>query len=151
MTKKNTVTVNNLMIDSLYQEYSSLYQELSAHLGISYSSLLILNELNMNQPLTQKELSERLFLPKQTIHSSVNSLVKSGILEIKPSEKNSKSKDVFITSEGESYSQSTVIKLNEAERRAVERISTKEMEQLIKLTKKHLICVQEEIHKEFNF
>ncbi|MEG0328721.1 MAG: MarR family transcriptional regulator, partial [Erysipelothrix sp.] len=148
--EKNIKIDKNKQIDLLYYEYNALYQDISTYFGLSNSSLLVLTALSTKQPYTQKQLSEQLFLPKQTIHSSINSLVKSGILIVKLSDNNNKAKEIYLTDKGEKFVDETVRALYEAEKKASERLTDKEMEILFELTKKHLVYVQEEINKKFN-
>ncbi len=93
--------IENLgQIDQLYQSYNALYQEIAGYFSISYSGMLILYALGSKQPYTQKELGEALFLPKQTVHSSINAFIKSGLVISKPSEKNQRIKEIFFNTGG---------------------------------------------------
>jgi len=134
----------------LYQNYNALYQEIAGHFGVSYSGMLILYALGFKQPYTQKELGEALFLPKQTVHSSINAFIKSGLVISKPSEKNQRIKEIFLTPEGEELANKTVRLLLAAEQSAAAQLTEEEMTTLFRLTQKHLNLLQKEINQAFN-
>ncbi|HHY27935.1 MAG TPA: MarR family transcriptional regulator [Desulfitobacterium dehalogenans] len=146
----DTLIENLGQIDQLYQSYNTLYQEIAGHFGVSYSSMLILYALGSKQPYTQKVLGEALFLPKQTVHSSVNALIKSGLVLSKPSEKNQRIKEIFLTLEGEELANKTVRPLLAAEQSAAAQLTEEEMTALFTLTQKHLNLLQKEINQAFN-
>lgn len=137
-------------IDLLYQGYNALYQEIARHFDVSYSGMLILYALISKQPCTQKELGETLFLPKQTVHSSINGFIKSGLVISKPSEKNQRIKEIFLTPEGEEMVNKTVRLLLTAEQSAAAQLTEEEITTLFTLTQKHLNLLQKEISQIFN-
>ncbi|EXG83683.1 transcriptional regulator [Clostridium sp. ASBs410] len=146
----DTLIENLGQIDQLYQSYNALYQEIAGHFSVSYSGMLILYALGSKQPYTQKELGEALFLPKQTVHSSINAFIKSGLVISKPSEKNQRIKEIFLTPEGEELANKTVRLLLAAEQSAAAQLTEEEMTTLFRLTQKHLNLLQKEINQAFN-
>ena len=79
--------------------------------------------LNVEDPLSQQDLIGLMLFPKQTINSAVSGLVGKGYvtLEMIPNTKNRKS--VLLTDEGRAFAEKTVLRMIQAEERAVSEIS----------------------------
>lgn len=136
-------------IDALYRNYNLLYQRLASHLGLSYNKMLILYTLNQKQICTQKFISDSLFLPKQTVNSVVQSLLKDDLVYLEVSKENKKIKNIYLTEKGKELAKETVDLLLESEISAAENLSDQEIDLLVKLTEKHLYFIEKEINKNF--
>ena len=106
------------------KKYDSLYRRAAAAFGLSDCSMWVLYYLlNVEDPLSQQDLIGLMLFPKQTINSAVSGLVGKGYvtLEMIPNTKNRKS--VLLTDEGRAFAEKTVLRMIQAEERAVSEIS----------------------------
>ena len=85
-----------------YKDLDRIWSVLSKTCGLSdaeYWSLLMIRE----GALTQHEISERLFMSKQTVNSAFRQLVKKGLVRLKAQEDNLRVKQIVLTEEGERF------------------------------------------------
>lgn len=74
-----SVSEQLMQLNRLYKEGNERYYETATKLKISSSGLMILYGLcHAGRPCTQKELCDTWYLKKQTLHSALNKLLKSG-------------------------------------------------------------------------
>lgn len=139
----------NLELTQLYKWEDDLYHRYGVFFGLSDPAVWVLYSLyeDMEQVLTQNDLGTTWFYPKQTINYTVNSLVKNGWVELKqlPGARNSKA--VLLTEEGQRVCEEKILPLMQAEENSLAHMSVEERETLLRLTKKHFTCFEEEIQK----
>lgn len=134
-----------MQINQLYKEENERYYETAAKLGISGSALMILYGLcHAGQPCTQKELCDTWYMKKQTLHSALIQLLKSGDVCVAPSPENSRIKLIALTEKGETLCKKTAIPFLQAEERAFARLTPVERSTLLELTRKHTSYMQAE-------
>lgn len=100
-----------------YKDYESICSKFSKRSGLSdseYWMLLMVRE-GIN---TQAEISEQLFMSKQTVNSAGRQLVKKGLVTMETRENNLRVKRIILTKEGEEFSARYVDPLSDAEERA---------------------------------
>ena len=106
------------------KKYDSLYRGAAAAFGLSDCSMWVLYYLqSAEEPLSQQDLIELMLFPKQTINSAVAGLAKNGYvtLEMIPNTKNRKR--ILLTDEGRAFAERTVLRMIQAEERAVSEMS----------------------------
>ena len=67
--------------DAINDAISMAYHNLSLKLGFSDGESMILYAMYDGEPVTQKEITERTGMSKQTVSSAVRKLVQKGLLE----------------------------------------------------------------------
>jgi DNA-binding MarR family transcriptional regulator len=126
------------------KKYDSLYRGAAAAFGLSDCSMWVLYYLqNAEEPLSQQDLIELMLFPKQTINSAVTGLVKKGYvtLEMIPNTKNRKR--ILLTDSGKAFAEKTVLRMIQAEKRAVSEMS--DIERFVSLYAEFF----EHLHDEF--
>ena len=132
--------------DLLYKEMSDLYHETALSMGISDSAQIILYTVcELGNGCLQKDICERSFLTKQTVHSSVRKLEREGFLRRKPG----KGRDVhlFLTEQGRALAERTVFPLAEAEFRTMETLAAEEQAELLRLTGKYVAALRAQLRQ----
>ena len=137
-------------LNRLYKESEEIYHAISLKFGLSDAAALIMYTLgDSNRSYSQKEFCEIWSLTKTTVNSALNNLLKSGYVTSSPSADNRRMKLVSLTEAGKVLAGEYAQPLIEAERKALERLSAVEREQLLRLSKKHLEMLREEVEKHF--
>lgn len=131
------------------KKFSALYKEAVALFNIPDCSMWILYYLIISdKDITQQDLIKKILFPKQTINSAVNSLMKKELLnlEVIPNTKNKKK--LVLTDRGLKLAQNTVLKLREAECRAIENMGKEKMLKFMELYGEFYNELQKEFKKE---
>lgn len=109
------MTAYNMKIEQLYSEWAR-------RKGISYYALLVLYALQAHNPCTQKEISEKWLLPKQTVHTVIRDMQKKEYVTLEQG-RNQKEKLVTLTEEGTAYVQDMLSDLSIVENAASQMLS----------------------------
>lgn len=100
------------------KELTSIYRNIAKEHNISDSEFYCLYTLiTMEGEFTQKDLCEMWFLPKQTVNSGVNSLLKKNYISIENSSEQSK-KVIKLTEKGREYSSEFIGEIFKIEQQA---------------------------------
>lgn len=103
----------------------ALYRRVYSHFGLSSCELWIFYYLQLSgQGITQKDMCQQMFFPKQTINSAVSNLVKKGMVTLDESPDNRKNKIINLTEDGKKAAQETAQKLLQAEIKATEKLGS---------------------------
>lgn len=127
------------------KKVEEIYHRVAVQLGIPDSTfwvLYCLTELDMTH--TQNSIAEAMGVPKQTINSAINNLVKDEYIYLEQMAVARNSKSIHLTDKGKAYCQKTIQPIIDAEKRAANRLSEKEQEIYIALSIKHNQFLQEE-------
>lgn len=85
----------------LLAQFDKIYYDLAKRHGESYFGMWVLEEIgDRPEGVTQKQLCEILYSPKQTVNSLVASYVRRGLVETKPNSSDGRSKLHVLTEEG---------------------------------------------------
>lgn len=77
----------------LLAQFDKIYYDLAKRHGESYFGMWVLEEIgDRPEGVTQKQLCEILYSPKQTVNSLVSSFVRRGLVETKPNSTDGRSK-----------------------------------------------------------
>lgn len=137
-----------IQLNRLYKESDEIYHDISAGMGLSDSSLMILYGIcYADHPCTQSELSETWSMKKQTVRSALNSLLRQGYIYLEPLRENPHIKQIFLTEAGKNIAEKTAIPLINAERAAFEQLTVKEREILLELSQKQVDYMKKEADK----
>lgn len=134
------------ILNQQYKAFDAIYHDVAVKFGLSDSVFWILYTLcEAEFEYTQNDLANQWHSPKQTVNSAINSLVKSGHvqLEIVPGTRNSKI--IRLTDEGIHFTQKTIQPFLKAEKKAFERLSESDRRMYLDLSQKHLTYLKEEV------
>lgn len=128
----NTVFMEQLnRYYAVWQEYNYVYEEWAKAHGLSVNSLLVLSAIyEGGEDCTQKKISERWLIPKQTINMVLKDYEGKGYVELLPMQKDKRNKVIQFTKSGREYADKIISKLREAELFVIEEMGIKRMEQL---------------------
>ncbi len=125
-------------------ELDNVYSLFSKACGLSeaeYWSLLLIYE----GVATQSQISDQLFLSRQTLNSAFKQLRKKGLIRLEPYEENQRSKQAFLTDLGKPFVEKYVVQMHKIEEKAWEQMNEEEQSMLTELTRKFCGLVREEL------
>lgn len=116
---------------AVWQEYNYVYEEWAKAHGLSVNSLLVLCAIHDGgDDCTQKKISQRWLIPKQTINMVFKDFERRGFVELFPLPEDKRNKVIRFTKAGKEYADTIISKLRKAELFAVEEIGIERMKQL---------------------
>ena len=127
-------------------ELDNIYARFPKSCGLSeaeYWSLLLIYE----GVATQSQISERLFISKQTLNSAFKQLRKKGLIRLEPYEENQRSKQSFLTDTGRAFVEEHIMRMHRMEENAWKELSSEERSALIGLTRKISGLMQTELER----
>lgn len=125
-------------------ELDNIYSMFPKSCGLSeaeYWSLLLIYE----GVVTQSQISERLFLSRQTLNSAFKQLRKKGLVILEPYEENQRSKQAFLTDAGKAYVEEYVLQMHRIEENAWKQMSEEEQMLLTETTRKFSDLIRKEL------
>lgn len=135
------------ILDNCINRQTELYADWSKKHGLSYNTLLIFFSLDNEDGRTQKRIAEEWGIPKQTIHTIVKSLVKSGYIYYQQ-EEGKREKKLYFTDSGKAYARRRLHKLYEIEERALIRLGPQMTKYLIESQSIYTQLLEEEFRNE---
>lgn len=137
----------NSELTQMYKREDDIYHRYGVYFGLSDAAVWILYGLyeDVDRVLTQNDLVETWFYPKQTINYTVNALVKNGWVKLRQLPVARNSKAVLLTEEGKRICKEKILPLMKAEEGSLARMSEEERELLLRLTQKQFAYFEEEI------
>ena len=122
--------------NSIIKENDDIYRALSRSFGLSDCTFWILYSLReLGQEMTQSDLCSILYLPKQTIHSSLKKLEQEGYVQLLEGS-NKKTRYIHLTPKGLSLCAQTVDKVLQAEESAFSGMTEEEQKLFLSLFQK---------------
>lgn len=126
----------------LVGEMNAVYHDISLHLGLSDSAMIILYTICDNgDSCPLHEISRLSGVSKQTINSAIRKLENEGIVYLKPV--GAKSKNVCLTDEGKQLAKHTAIRLIKIENEIFESWDKDDVEKYLELTERFLTSLKE--------
>ena len=116
-------------IDDFYRRVDELYRQTAARMGLADCDFDILYALADEDGLTQKQLGERGFSSKQTVHSAVKRMVAKGFVTMRGD--SPRSMRAHLTKLGRAFCESNIHAVLEGECRAVETFSPAEQQTFV--------------------
>lgn len=142
----NSVAHTPFELDVLYNEIDKLYHGYARGCGLSdcaYWMLYDLERAGGTCPLSQ--LSTTWSYSKQTINSALKVLQERGLVELSFVEGSRKSKQASFTDAGRALSEARIVPAMEAEERAFANLAPSEQEELVRLVKRYVLALDQQI------
>ncbi|MEY8426400.1 MarR family winged helix-turn-helix transcriptional regulator [Lachnospiraceae bacterium 46-15] len=115
----------------VWLEYNNVYAEWAKAQGLSVNSLLVLCAIHDGgDNCTQKKISQRWLIPKQTINMVFKDFERKGLVELYPLPEDKRNKVIRFTKAGKEYADTIVARLRKVELSAIEEIGVERMQQL---------------------
>lgn len=116
----------------VWLEYNNVYEEWAKAHGLSVNSLLVLCAIHdSGDDCTQKKISQRWHIPKQTINMVYKDFERKGFVELFPLPADKRNKVIRFTKAGKEYADAIIAKLRKVELSVIEEIGVERMQQLI--------------------
>ena len=127
------------------KETDDIYRNIAKIFGLSECAFWILYTLRVEPgPLTQRQICERSYQPKQTVNSALKKLESEGYIALTHIH-DQRSKQLCLTPSGVALAEKSVDLVAEAEARALLRLSEAEQAYFIALGRKFNALLREEI------
>ncbi|MCI8496855.1 MAG: winged helix-turn-helix transcriptional regulator [Clostridiales bacterium] len=128
----NTVFMEQLnKYYAVWQEYNYVYEEWAKAHGLSVNSLLVLCAIHDGgDDCTQKKISQRWLIPKQTINMVFKDFERKGFVELFPMTRDKRNKIIRFTKTGKEYADTIISELRKVELFVVEEMGVERMKQL---------------------
>ena len=123
---------------SCLHEWDAAYEDYAKSVGLSYTSLCILNAIYESDGCTQKQLCSLCFLPKQTVNAAVTGFYDKGWLRMQELPEDRRNKALHLTELGRSKAGRILQNLQECDRIAMCLLTEDEQEQLLSLTRRYM-------------
>lgn len=133
----NELKLIQVQINKIFKEIGELYHEYAKEKKVSDSMLEILYTLRLEkEPMSQSDICDSVFLPRQTINTTIKKLEIENYIYLKYIE-SKKKKIIFLTPKGEAFSQQVADDVIEKELNALQSFTKDERETFIALYKKY--------------
>ena len=123
---------------SCLHKWDAAYEDYAKSVGLSYTSLCILNAIYESDGCTQKQLCSLCFLPKQTVNAAVTGFYDKGWLRMQELPEDRRNKALHLTELGMSEADRILQNLQECGRIAMGSLTESEQEQLLSLTRRYM-------------
>ena len=110
---------------SLWRENNAIYEEWAKKHGLSYNELLFLYSLHEDDDeCTQRDISQRWFIPKQTINTILKDFERKGYARLSSSADDKRNKLIKLTPEGMEYAKGIIEELRTKELHVMQEMGT---------------------------
>lgn len=131
--------------NSIVRESDELYRDAARAMGMPDSAFWILYALReADGMLTQRDLGQVIYLPKQTINTALKKLEQAGMIALKPAD-DRRSKYICLTEQGCVLASETVDWLSEREEHALAALTDSECEDFLRLYRKYNNALRQEL------
>ena len=115
---------------TVWQEYNSVYEEWAKAHGLSVNSLLVLSALHDGmEECTQKKISQKWRIPKQTINVVLKDMERRELVQMFPMQEDRRNKLIRFTESGKEYADTIISKLRKVELFVVEGMKIERMKE----------------------
>lgn len=136
--------------NGIWKENEEIYRVAAKRLGLPEGAFWILYTLReAGREMTQSEVCQAMYEPKQTVNSALKKLERDGIIELLEM-KDKRSKRCHLTEKGKYLAEGTVDKVIVAERRALADMEEEEMAVFFKLFHKFTGLLRENVNAELD-
>lgn len=123
---------------SCLHEWDAAYEDYAKSVGLSCTSLCILNAIYETDGCTQKQLCSLCFMPKQTVNAAVTGFYDKGWLRMQELPEDRRNKALHLTELGRSEAGRILQNLHDCDRIAMCLLTESEQEQLLSLTRRYM-------------
>lgn len=128
----------------LYKEIDDLYHAVAKEEGLSDSAFIIFYAIyELGDGCLQKEICERAFISKQTVHSSIHNLEKDGYLRLEQG--TGRDRRIHLTAKGEELIREKVLPVVCAEDAVFSEMTEKEADELLRLSAKYVSILRQKL------
>ena len=137
-------------LKEIWHKMDVQYELYAKSVGLNFTAILVIQLLHdSTEAYTQKELCEKLILPKQLIHSIIKSFWEQGFVKLQETE-NRRIKSIIVTDEGRGYFSSVLKPLEDAESSAWESFPDEEFAAFVKTMERYAISFENALTEQRN-
>lgn len=129
MCTRNEILRERQRYYALWKESNIVYEEWAKSHGMSANSLLILEAL-YDGIRTQKEISQKWCIPKQTINTILKDLEAQGYLELTAMAQDKRNKQIELTSKGRLFADRIITQVQEKELYVIRQMGLERMKSM---------------------
>lgn len=123
MNKHKNVLVELQRYYALWKDCTAMYEEWSKEHGLSSNGVFLLYSFHEEDgPCTQKMISEKWCIPKQTVNTILKDFQKKGYVEMVSMPDDKRNKLISLTETGKVYADDIIKKLHEKESYVIEKM-----------------------------
>lgn len=123
MRKDNNMTIQLQRYYALLKECTAMYGEWSKEQGMSSNGVFVLYSFyESDEPCTQKMISEKWNIPKQTINTILKDFQKKGYINMVSDDSDKRNKLICLTESGKEYMKDIIEKLHSKEIYVIEKM-----------------------------
>ncbi len=116
---------------TVWQACNAVYEDWAKAHGLSANSLMVLSALHEGgEACTQKKISQRWSIPKQTTNMILKELERKGYVALLPMREDKRNKQIRLTPSGHDYADAIITRLRRVEMYVVEQMGLERMKQL---------------------
>lgn len=135
-------------IDEQRKEQDAVYHNTAVKYGMSDTVMMILYFASDEETvLTQQEICNACFLPKQTVNTAIVGLAQKGLVELELIPGTRNKKRILLADAGRKLAENTTGRLRGAEIRAYGKLSAEELNSYLEMTRKLTAALREETEK----
>jgi DNA-binding MarR family transcriptional regulator len=142
------ITDDLASIHSAISRVNGLYGRWAQKQNINFYTMHIFYFLQKREAVTQKQICENSKIPKQSINNVIITLKNDGYISIIPGDKDKREKFIVLTEKGRGYMQEKFAPLLEIEERALQKMGTELVRQLITSATAYGDFLEQEMSKE---
>ena len=115
---------------ALWKDCNAMYEEWSKTQGLSSNGILMLYSLCEEESCTQKSISQKWGIPKQTVNTILKDFQEKGYVEMVSQPEDKRNKMIQLTETGKTYAEQIIGKLHRKELHMMNKIGLEAMKDL---------------------
>ena len=132
-------------LKEIWHRMDSQFELYAKSVGLNFTTVITLQFLyEATEVYTQKDICEKLGLPKQLVNSIIKSFWEQGFVKLKEA-KDRRNKDIIVTDKGKEYAISVLKPLEDAEATAWENFTDEELTTFVRIMERYVVSFEREL------
>lgn len=133
---------------ALWREYNATYEHWAKEHGLSLNSIMVLYSFYEDrETCTQKTISQKWVIPKQTVNAILKDFEKQEFVEFVPMAEDRRNKYIQLTETGKQYVNTIISELRKIELSVVKQMGFECMESLNDSYERFIVLFRKEVNK----
>ena len=134
-------------INTAFNRTSALYSQWAQKRNLNLHDVMIYYTLYSSGPLSQKQISDYLSMPKQTVNHVIKAMELAGHITLLTDAGDKRSKKIEFTENGSAYAAELLTPLYDIEEKVFRRLGSRRIQLLLEATTAYGDIMQEEMEK----
>lgn len=145
MNKKNELSEQLERYYALWKESNAIYEEWAKSHGLSSNGLLVIYSFyDNNEICTQKSISQKWYIPKQTVNTILKDFIDKGFVEIFAIPEDKRNKAIRLTPKGKLFADKIMEELRKKELYTMKKIGIDQITDMNNTLKQFIQLFKEE-------